>query len=92
MTSQRETAGDTPLFEIAPRDSPGPPVRRWWPAHWQALSLLTPAAVVIAAGLGVPLLFTIGVSVAGPGGPGNYGALLRDAGVRHALADSALWV
>jgi alpha-glucoside transport system permease protein len=93
VTSQRETTDDAPLFEIAPRDSAGPPVRRWWPAHWQALGLLAPATLVVAAGLAAPLLFTAGVSVAaGHGGLANYGAVLRDAAIGRAMAHSALWV
>jgi alpha-glucoside transport system permease protein len=67
-------------------------VRRWWPAHWRALGLLAPAGLVVAAGLAAPLLFTIGVSVAAPGGLGNYGAVLRDPAVGRAMAHSALWV
>lgn len=93
MTSQRETTGGEPLFEIAPRDPDGPPVRRWSPAHWQALGLLAPAALVVAAGLAAPLLYTVGVSVAGgDGGLANYGAVLRNGAVGRAMAHSALWV
>jgi ABC-type glycerol-3-phosphate transport system permease component len=92
VTGPRGTASDAPLYEIAPRDHAGPPVRRWWPAHWRALGLLAPAGLVVAAGLAAPLLFTIGVSVAAPGGLGNYGAVLRDAAVGRAMAHSALWV
>jgi alpha-glucoside transport system permease protein len=93
VTSQRETVKDPPLFEIAPRDATGPPVRRWWPAHWQAFGLLTPATLVVAAGLAAPLLFTVGVSVvAGHGALASYGAVLRDRAIGHAMADSALWV
>lgn len=97
MTSERTTddnttGRDTPLFEIAPMDPAGPPVRRWWPAYSHALGLLAPAALVVAAGLAAPLLFTVGVSVAAPGGLGNYGAVLRDAAVGRAMAHSALWV
>jgi alpha-glucoside transport system permease protein len=92
VTGPHGTASDAPLYEIAPRDPAGPPVRRWWPAHWRALGLLAPAGLVVAAGLAAPLLFTIGVSVAAPGGLGNYGAVLRDAAIGRAMAHSALWV
>ncbi|MBO0821248.1 MAG: hypothetical protein J2P26_10395, partial [Nocardiopsaceae bacterium] len=94
MTPPPGTAGgDRPLFEIAPLDPAGPPVRRWWPGNWRAIGLLTPAAAVVAAGLAAPLLVTFVVSIAGGDGAlANYGAVLRDASVGRAMAHSALWV
>lgn len=94
MTPPPGTAGgDRPLFEIAPVDPAGPPVRRWWPGNWRAIGLLTPAAAVVAAGLAAPLLVTFVVSIAGGDGAlANYGAVLRDASVGRAMAHSALWV
>ena len=90
MTRQRGTAGGEPVFEIAPRDPEGPPAHRWWPGHWQALELLAPAALVVAAGLAAPALDTIIVS--GRHAFAGYGDLVHDPAIGHAMVDSARWV
>lgn len=90
MTSQRGAAGGEPVFEIAPRDPAGPPARRWWPGHWQALGLLAPAALIVAAGLAAPALYTVVVS--GRRAFAGYGDLVNDPAIGHALVDSARWV
>lgn len=82
-----------PLFEVAPRDVISAPVRRWWPAHWRAVVLLAPATVVVLAVLAAPFLTTVAGSF-GPGaaGLGNYGAVLRDPAIGHAMVNSVRWV
>jgi alpha-glucoside transport system permease protein len=82
------------LFEVAPRDIISAPVRRWWPAHWQAVALLAPAGVFVLAVLAAPFVTTVIASfVAGPkSGLGNYGAVLSDPAVRHAMVNSVRWV
>lgn len=89
MSSQRGGAGGEPVFEVAPRDPAGPPARRWWPGHWQALGLLAPAAFV-TAGLAAPALYTVVVS--GRRTLAGYVGLADDPAIGHALADSARWV
>lgn len=82
-----------PLFEVAPRDVISAPVRRWWPAHWRAAVLLAPAAVVALAVLAAPFLTTVVESFGpGTGGLGNYGSVLRDPAVGHAMVNSVRWV
>ena len=86
-----EPAG--PLFEIAPRDVISAPVRRWRPVHWLPVLQLLPAAVVIAAVLGAPFVATVVVSfAAGHGGLRNYGEVLADPNIRHAMGNSVRWV
>lgn len=82
-----------PLFEVAPRDVISAPVRRWWPAHWRAVVLLAPAGVVVLAVLAAPFLTTVAESF-GPGaaGLGNFGSVLRDPAVGHAMVNSVRWV
>jgi alpha-glucoside transport system permease protein len=82
-----------PLFEVAPRDVISAPVRRWWPTHWRAVVLLAPATVVVLAVLAAPFLTTVAESF-GPGAAwlGNYGAVLRDPTIGHAMVNSVRWV
>lgn len=82
-----------PLFEIAPREVISAPVRRWRPVHWLPVLQLVPAAVVVAAVLGAPFLATVVVSfAAGHGGLRNYGGVLADPNIRHAMGNSVRWV
>jgi alpha-glucoside transport system permease protein len=82
-----------PLFEVAPRDVISAAVRRWWPAHWRAVVLLAPAALVVLAVLGAPFLVTVAESFdPRAGGLGNYGAVLRDPAVGHAVVNSVRWI
>jgi alpha-glucoside transport system permease protein len=81
-----------PVYEIAPRDVISDPVRRWGPVHWKAAGLLLPAVAVAAAGLIAPFGWTIVTSLTAGRGPGNYGSVLGDPAVRHAIGDSVLWV
>lgn len=77
------------LFEIAPREDIGAPMRRYAPTHWRAVALLAPAALLVAAVLVAPLLTTVAESfAAGAGGLRNYGAVLRDPAIRHAIVNS----
>lgn len=81
------------LFEIAPREDISAPVRRYSPAHWRAVALLVPATLLVTAVLIAPLLVTAVESfAAGAGGLRNYGAVLRDPAIRHAIWNSLQWL
>lgn len=82
-----------PLFEVAPRDIISAPARRWRPVHWRPVLQLVPAVVVVVAVLGAPFLATLVVSFAGGhGGLRNYGDVLADPNIRHAMGNSMRWV
>lgn len=82
-------ASDNLLFEIAPREDISAPVRRYSPTHWRAVALLAPATLVIVAVLIAPLLITVVESfVKGAGGLRNFGAVLGDPAIGHAIWNS----
>ncbi|WP_405151276.1 ABC transporter permease subunit [Sphaerisporangium sp. NBC_01403] len=85
-------AGDSFLFEVAPRHDTRAPARWHGPSRWTAWGYLLPAVLLTAAVLLAPLAATLVTSVTRAPVGADYQQVLTDRDVWVALLHNAVWL